>query len=32
MKMEKIAAQIVEDFGRDKMNGDGKTMNKPEVT
>ncbi len=31
MKMEKIAAQIVEDFGREKMNGDSKTMNKPEV-
>lgn len=31
MKMEKIAAQIFEDFGQDKMNGDSKSMNKPGV-
>ena len=27
MKMEKIAAQIIDDFGSDKMNGDNKTIN-----
>jgi hypothetical protein len=26
MKMERIAAQICDDFGRDKINGDNKTI------